>query len=43
MASLAYPAMVMKCAESWGFAAMTVLAAKLPDPQVGACASVHVY
>lgn len=38
MASLAYPAMVMKCAESWGFAAMTVLAAKLPDPQTSVAA-----
>ncbi|EFJ52692.1 hypothetical protein VOLCADRAFT_115641 [Volvox carteri f. nagariensis] len=32
MASLAYPAMVMRVAESAAFSAMTVIAAALPDP-----------
>jgi hypothetical protein len=35
MASLAYPAMVMRVAESAAFSAMTVLAAALPDSDVG--------
>ncbi|PNH12640.1 Multidrug and toxin extrusion protein 1 [Tetrabaena socialis] len=38
MAALAYPAMVMRCAESSAFSAMTVLAARLPDPDTSVAA-----
>ncbi|GIL46250.1 hypothetical protein Vafri_3278 [Volvox africanus] len=41
MASLAYPAMVMRVAESAAFSAMTVIAAALPDP-TNAVAAISV-
>ncbi|KXZ52717.1 hypothetical protein GPECTOR_8g111 [Gonium pectorale] len=38
-AKLAYPACVMRCAESWGFSIMTLAAGKLPDPGTAVAAA----